>query len=288
MRYREKGLVTAMRGALLCSGLHRPGRVRWWRWWRQRPVRSDIAPPPPARRLRRRRRRRPWSSAPNPAYSQHLALTNTAAAHQAGITGAGRAHRRGRQRRDAQPPGVVAARGGQPQLRLFAAQQPGRRRCRRTWHRGVADRGGHAVRCMAGRHRARRADRLGAHPVTTRHPDDDGIRSGQRGRWRAWTARDPPGPDQPRRAGHEQLVGRPVLDQSGRDRADRRRVPSLHHQQQRPGGVRHRQRSRCPTRRAWRALPSQPGSNGTFPGGRPGARLARGHRGQSEQRCSST
>src|SRR5688572_12971256 len=88
MRYHEKGLVTAMRGALLCSGLiglaacgggGGGGNVRSDPTFAPQPPQPPSPPPSSA----------PVVSAPNPAYSQHIALTNTAAAHQAGITGAG-------------------------------------------------------------------------------------------------------------------------------------------------------------------------------------------------------
>ncbi len=88
MQHLEKGLVTAMRSALLCTGViglaacggGGGGNVR-----SDAPLYAPAQPqapnPPPSST--------PVVSTPNPAYSQHIALTNTAAAHQAGFTGAG-------------------------------------------------------------------------------------------------------------------------------------------------------------------------------------------------------
>jgi len=89
MHYRQKGLVTAMRSVLLCSGLMGlaacgggggGGNVR-----DTPPLYAPTTPvtPPPTTPTT------PVVSTPNPAYSQHITLTNTAVAHQAGITGTG-------------------------------------------------------------------------------------------------------------------------------------------------------------------------------------------------------
>lgn len=92
MHYRHKELVTAMRSVLLCSGLMGlaacgggggGGNVR-----ETPPLYAPQQPgtPPPSTPSNPTP---PVVSTPNPAYSQHIALTNTAAAHQAGFTGAG-------------------------------------------------------------------------------------------------------------------------------------------------------------------------------------------------------
>src|SRR5688572_438292 len=85
MRYRMNGLVVAVRCVLLgtvlvvagCGGGGGGGGGN---------VRPDappaVTPPPPPPPT-------PVVFAPNPAYSQHLALTNTTAAHSAGLTGHG-------------------------------------------------------------------------------------------------------------------------------------------------------------------------------------------------------
>ena len=89
MHYRQKGLVTAMRNVLLCSaltGLAACGGGGGGGNVRESPPLFAPTPPteptPPAPTT-------PVVSTPNPAYSQHIALTNTAAARQAGFTGAG-------------------------------------------------------------------------------------------------------------------------------------------------------------------------------------------------------
>lgn len=87
MHYQEKGLVTALRSALLCTGLlglaacgggGGGGNVR--------PNEPAIVPstpnPPPATQP-------PVVTTPNPAYSAHIRLTGAAVAHSAGITGTG-------------------------------------------------------------------------------------------------------------------------------------------------------------------------------------------------------
>ncbi|WP_342315688.1 S8 family serine peptidase [Lysobacter sp. FW306-1B-D06B] len=92
MHHLEKGLVTAMRGVLLCTGFvglaacgggGGGGNVR-----SDGPLYAPTTPqtpttptPPPSST--------PVVSTPNPAYSEHIALTNTAPARQAGLTGAG-------------------------------------------------------------------------------------------------------------------------------------------------------------------------------------------------------
>ena len=201
-----------------------------------RPIRrgcSKPPPPPPSRR---------WSMHPTRTYSQHLLSTNTAAAHQAGITGRAfasvcvdsgvmRSH-------PALSPRVVA------NLNLHLVRRPTTwpstmssataRRCRRSWP---------ARRSVPGRAASRRVRRSCRRAsLSDKPPKDDGSGSRQRSQWRAGAQGDPPGTDQPRRAGHEQLLGRPVLDQSGRDRGDRGRVPALRPEQRRAGGIRHRQR----------------------------------------------
>lgn len=86
MHYREAKLVIAVRNVLLCSALcglaacgggGGGGNVR-----PAQPVTAPPPAPPPTSQP-------PVVYAPNPAYSQHLALTNTAAARQAGYTGSG-------------------------------------------------------------------------------------------------------------------------------------------------------------------------------------------------------
>jgi len=90
MHYRQKGLVTAMRSVLLCSGMlglaacgggGGGGNVR-----ETPPLYSPNTPTTPTTPTNPTT---PVVSTPNPAYSQHIALTNASVAHQAGITGAG-------------------------------------------------------------------------------------------------------------------------------------------------------------------------------------------------------
>ncbi|HEY5803420.1 MAG TPA: S8 family serine peptidase [Lysobacter sp.] len=86
MHYRERVLVTAMRGALLLSAMcglaacggggGGGGNVR------PNPPPAAVVPPPPPPVP-------PVVYAPDPQLSQHLISTNAAAAHQAGITGTG-------------------------------------------------------------------------------------------------------------------------------------------------------------------------------------------------------
>lgn len=89
MDHHEKGLVTALRSALLCTGLFGlaacgggggGGNVR-----SNEPAIAPTTPvtPPPSTQ------QPPVVSAPNPAYSAHINLTNANVAHQSGITGAG-------------------------------------------------------------------------------------------------------------------------------------------------------------------------------------------------------
>jgi len=89
MHYRQKELVTAMRSVMLCSGLMglaACGGGGGGDNVRETPPLYAPAPPstptPPPSTT-------PVVSTPNPAYSQHITLTNTAAARQAGFTGAG-------------------------------------------------------------------------------------------------------------------------------------------------------------------------------------------------------
>jgi len=90
MHYRQKGLVTAMRSVLLCSGMlglaacgggGGGGNVR-----ETPPLYSPNTPTTPTTPTNPTT---PVVSTPNTAYSQHIALTNASVAHQAGITGAG-------------------------------------------------------------------------------------------------------------------------------------------------------------------------------------------------------
>lgn len=89
MDHQEKGLVTALRSALLCTGLFGlaacgggggGGNVR-----SNEPAIAPTTPvtPPPSTQ------QPPVVSTPNPAYSAHINLTYANVAHQAGITGAG-------------------------------------------------------------------------------------------------------------------------------------------------------------------------------------------------------
>ncbi|MDR0181529.1 S8 family serine peptidase [Lysobacter arvi] len=87
MHYRRTGLVVAVRSALLCSGLiglaacgggGGGDNVR-----DTPPLFAPQQPAPPATPTP------PVVSAPNPAYSQHIALTRASAGREAGITGAG-------------------------------------------------------------------------------------------------------------------------------------------------------------------------------------------------------
>jgi autotransporter-associated beta strand protein len=89
MAYRERGLVTALRSALLlsavcglaaCGGGGGGGNVRAGPPPATVTPPTPPAPPPPAP---------PVVSTPDPQFSQHLVSTNAAAARQAGITGAG-------------------------------------------------------------------------------------------------------------------------------------------------------------------------------------------------------
>ncbi|BDU17102.1 autotransporter serine protease [Lysobacter auxotrophicus] len=91
MQYTQKELVTAMRSVLLCTGLMGlaacggggGGNVRETPpLYGPQPPTAPTTPPPTTPTA-------PVVSTPNPAYSQHIALTNTAPAHQAGFTGAG-------------------------------------------------------------------------------------------------------------------------------------------------------------------------------------------------------
>lgn len=90
MRHREKGLVTALRSALLCTGLFGlaacgggggGGNVR--------PSEPQIVPPTTTPPTTPGTPTAPVVSAPNPAYSQHISLTGADFAHRAGITGSG-------------------------------------------------------------------------------------------------------------------------------------------------------------------------------------------------------
>ena len=90
MHCRQKGLVTAMRSVLLCSGLI--GLAACGGGGGGGNVRDEpplFAPPPAEPTPPPSTPTTPVVSTPNPAYSQHIALTNTAVAHQAGITGTG-------------------------------------------------------------------------------------------------------------------------------------------------------------------------------------------------------
>lgn len=90
MHHQEKGLVTALRSALLCTGLLGLAACGGGGGGDNvRPNEPQIVPPTPTPPTTPGTPTAPVVSAPNPAYSQHIALTGAASAHTAGITGRG-------------------------------------------------------------------------------------------------------------------------------------------------------------------------------------------------------
>ena len=168
---------------------------------------------PIRRRPRHRRHRRPCVSAPNPAFGTAPAPDQYRRRPRRRLDRAGRAHRRGRQRRQPQPSRRFAARV--THNLNYVSSPPN--------NLNVDDVVGHGTavsQIMAGTPFgawpggiAPGAQIVSARIIADKAPDRRRLRPGQRSQRRARPEADPPGPDRPRRAHHEQLLGRPVLDQ---------------------------------------------------------------------------
>ena len=213
-----------------------------------------------------------------PAFDAHLTITHAGAARSAGLTGSG-------VRIGIVDSGVMR---NHPALagRVLANSTTSIRECNNLNVDDVVGHGTAVAELAAGAAVgtwpggiAPGAQIVSARIIADTRPTDDGSGSGNEVNGALGLGRGPCGPDQPRREGHEQLLGRPVLDQPGGHRADRPGIPPLHPQPRRPGGVRHRQREQAePVQHGGVAQPARPERHAA--GGRSGARLAGGHRGR--------